>query len=66
MRGRILTDAVEKVSVVELEFETTEFLANRFLNQDCVLSLGFESMLPRDRPQNPFSTASTHSGHRRG
>jgi hypothetical protein len=34
-------------------------------NQDCAFVLGLESMLLRDPPQNPFSTASTLSGHSR-
>src|SRR6516164_3908789 len=34
--------------------------ANRFLTQDCVFALGLESMLLRDPPHNPFSTASVN------
>jgi hypothetical protein len=40
-----------------------EFLANRSLDQDCVLPLAPESMLLRSRLENPFSTASAKSRH---
>jgi hypothetical protein len=43
---------------VELQFENG-ISANRFLNQDSIVFRDLESMLLRDHPQNPFSTAST-------
>jgi hypothetical protein len=51
---------------VELEFETIEFPAGGFLNQDCAFSFVLESMLLATHRKIPFSTASTHNGHRGG
>ena len=43
---------------VELEFETIEFPAGGFLNQDCAFSFVLESMLLATHRKIPFSTAS--------
>jgi hypothetical protein len=58
-----MTDAVEKVSAKKLWNSNLKRWnpANRFLNQDCAFVLGLESMLLRNSPQNPFSTASVIS-----
>src|SRR5262245_27608974 len=37
-----------------------------FLNRSCTVARRFESILLREPSQNPFSTASTQSGHGQG
>jgi len=57
-KGPMLVDEVIEIIWPMSESGTKRIPANRFLNQDCAFVLGLESMLLRDPPQNPFSTAS--------
>jgi hypothetical protein len=60
---RLLTDAVEKVGDGE-PARNNRIASDDFLNRTCAFGRRLESILFRGPPQNPFSTASTQSGHR--
>ena len=61
----LLTDAVEKVGD-GAPARNNRIASDDFLNRTCAFGSRLESILFRGPPQNPFSTASTPSGHSHG
>jgi len=61
--GLTRADAVEKVGAMPVA-RNNRIVATGFLNRSCAFDACLESMLLSDPLQNPFSTASTLSGHR--
>jgi hypothetical protein len=61
---QVMTDAVEKVLSVAVP-RNNRIIEGNFLNRSCAFDARLELILLGDPPQNLFSTASTHSGHKR-
>src|SRR5450759_5182134 len=59
----LMTDAVEKGRGMP-PARNYRISGDDILNRSCAFHAGLESILLGDPSQNPFSTASTHSGHR--
>jgi hypothetical protein len=58
-----MTDAVEKGRGMP-PARNYRISGDDILNRSCAIHAGLESILLGDPSQNPFSTASTQSGHR--